>query len=531
VVLLGGVVRTLDPTRPAARAVALRGAQIAAVGEDQDIQAWIGPATQVVRLAGRAVVPGLVDAHLHFAGLGLRRFSLDLVGTRSLAEIQNKVRAAAKEAPPGGWLVGRGWDQNDWDTPAHAFPTARDLDAVAPDRPVVLTRIDGHALWANGKAMELAGVGPATPAPKGGDILHLEGRPSGIFIDHAMELIRRAVPPRTEAELLQAFRLAEQECLATGLTQVQDMGIDQPELALLRRLDAEGGLKIRVYAMLEGGSTHIEEMMRAGPLLPAGDRARLTVRGVKYYLDGALGSRGAALFQPYRDDPQNSGLAFLEPAEFEARVSAARAHGFQVATHAIGDRANRIALDVYERVYGAAARAERPRVEHAQVLTPEDIPRFGRLGVIASMQPVHATSDMDWAEARVGPERIKGAYAWRSVLAAGGVLAAGSDAPVEEVSPFAGLYAAVTRADAAGKPPGGWRPEERLSPAEALAAFTAGAAFASFREQEAGVIAPGRVADLTVLDADPLTLAEPRALLGLHAELTIIAGEIVYTRR
>jgi predicted amidohydrolase YtcJ len=466
---------------------------------------WIGPATRVIDLRGRTVVPGLADAHLHLTSLGARRLGVDLAGAGSIADVRERVRRAVAGRPRSEWILGGGWDQNRWG--ASGFPTASDLDGVSPEHPVVLHRIDGHALWANSRAMQLAGVDAGTRAPAGGEVIRRDGKPTGVFIDNAMELIDAKVPSLTPAQVRSSLLSAQWECLAAGLTQVHDMGVSRAELEALRELDRRGELRLRVYALLDGGDPALPALLRAGRI--AG--SRLTVRGVKLFVDGALGSRGALLLAPYSDDPGNSGLFVTRPEVLEARIRAAGRAGFQVATHAIGDRANRIVLELYERVLGPGARAARPRVEHAQVLAPEDLGRFSRSGIIASMQPTHATSDGPWAGKRLGTARLDGAYAWRSLLASGAVIAAGSDAPVEEVSPVAGLQAAIARP--------GWPPAQRMAPLEALAAFTVGAAYASFREHEAGRVAPGYLADLTVLDRSPLTA-------GARVELTIIAGSV-----
>lgn len=531
-VLSGGTILTLDPALPEATALAAKDGRIVALGDQADVAGWIGPETQVMELDGRVVVPGLVDAHMHLAGLGIRRFGVDLVGTRSIEEVKARVAEAVRLAKPGEWIRGRGWDQNDWEAfrkRGLQFPTARDLDDVAPENPVVLRRIDGHAIWVNSKAIEVAGVTARTRAKPGGQIIKARGRPSGIFVDNAMPLIEDKVPSLTADQLRRALRLAQEECLAAGLTQVHDMGVDLETLRAMEEMDAAGDLRLRVYALHEGNVDDLTPAMERGPIIPEAESpSRLTVRGVKFYIDGALGSRGAALLQPYADDKKSSGLLLLDPAVFEARVRTVSERGFQVATHAIGDRANRLVLDTYARVFGARTGA-RPRVEHAQVVHPEDLPRFGELGVIASMQPTHATSDKDWAERRLGKARLEGAYAWRSLLASNATIAAGSDAPVEDISPILGLYAATTRKDLFGEPAEGWLPQERMSPEQALAAFTQSGAFASFREDQAGQIAVGRFADLTVLDQNPLTAGE-ELLASTQVMATVIAGRVEFTR-
>jgi predicted amidohydrolase YtcJ len=525
-VLFGGVVRTLDGEKTAS-AIAARKGRIVRVGSDAEVKALATDRSQVIDLAGRTVVPGLIDSHMHLFGLGRMSQEVDLVGTKSVKEIQERVAKAVKESS-GSWIQGRGWDQNDWEG-AKAFPSARDLDAVSLDRPIVLRRIDGHAIWVNGAALKAAGVTAKTPDPAGGKIVRERGEPTGIFIDNAMNLVEAKLPQPTIEELEKQALAGERACLEAGLVAVHDMGLGRAELEALRRLDDAGRLHLRVYAMVDGGAEDLAALFGDGPRIPKDETSRLTIRGVKFFMDGALGSRGAALLAPYADDPKNSGLVLMELGEYESRVRLAKERGFQVSTHAIGDRANRSTLDVYERVFGSELRAARPRVEHAQVVSLEDLPRFSKLGVIASMQPTHATSDMPWAEKRVGPERIKGAYAWKTLLSSGATIASGSDAPVESISPILGLYAAMTRQEPTEKPAPPWRGDERMTPLEALQSFTGAGAFASFREGEAGVLKEGFVADMTVLDRDPLAI-DPHALLDAKVELTIVGGSIAFSK-
>lgn len=528
-VMVSGIV--VSDEHPGASAIAVDEGWIVDIGGDDAVAAWIGDDTKVVDLRGATVLPGLVDAHVHLGGLGIARAGLDLVGTGSIDEIKEKVAAAVKEAEPGEWIRGRGWDQNDWEgfPRWRKFPSAQDLDDVSPKNPVVLTRIDGHAIWVNSLAMKTAGVS-RTSRVKGGQVVRRRGRPSGVFIDNAMSLIRDKVPPLTGRELEKAMLLAQKECLTAGLTQVHDMGVDALGVETLKKLDAEGKLKLRVYAMHDGMVEDLEPVLAEGPITPEPDGgAHLTLRGVKLFLDGALGSRGAALLEPYTDDRRNRGQLLIEEEELEKRVRMAKEKGFQVATHAIGDRANRIVLDTYERVFGGDAWALRPRVEHAQVLHPDDIPRFGRLGILASVQPTQATSDMPWAEERVGSERIKGAYAWQALLTTNATIAAGSDAPVEDISPVLGLYAAITRKDLFGSPKDGWYPDQRMTPEEAVRAFTWGGAWASFTEDHRGKIEKGYLGDLTVLSENPLTATEDK-LASMQVMLTIIGGEVVYAK-
>ncbi len=526
VLLVGGRVYPLWPTPDAVvSAVAIRQGRIAALGSDEELRVWRGPRTRVVDLRGATVLPGLTDAHVHLAGLGRLRRQLVLTGTRSKEEVLQRLRNYARRHPNLSWIVGRGWDQNDWPDPR--MPDRADLDRVVPDRPVYLTRIDGHAAWVNTKALEQAGIGPATPDPPGGRILRrLDGSPTGVLLDRATELVQRVMPEPTVEDLMADLEAGARACAEVGLTEVHDAGISPSTWAAYVRLVERGRLPIRVYAMAMYRSGLDEQLLTEGPLIGLGD-GRLTLRAIKVISDGALGSRGAALLEPYADEPDSTGLLLVEPDELVRLARRALDAGVQLAVHAIGDRANRMVLDAFEIAF-----RERPcgdcrfRIEHAQVVHPQDIPRLARLGLVPSMQPTHATSDMPWAPDRLGPDRLKGAYAWRSILQTGVKIAGGSDAPVEEISPLLGLYAAVTRQDPQGRPAGGWRPEERVTPLEALRMFTEWAAHAAFEELQRGTLRPGTWADLTVLDGDPLRV-EPRQILRLRVRWTMVGGHIV----
>jgi predicted amidohydrolase YtcJ len=524
-VFTGGTVITLDDARPRASAVAVRGGRIVAVGSDAEVLGLASPQTRRVDLAGATLVPGLADAHLHVEGIGTARESLDLVGAASLQEALDRVARRHRELPAGEWLLGRGWDQNDW--PEKRFPAAADLDRVAGDRPVYLVRVDGHAGWANGRALALAGLTAQTVDPSGGRILRDEaGKPTGVLIDAAQRLVASSIPaPSREARkrrLAGGLRAAAE----AGLTSVHDAGVDLDAVALYKELLAEGALPVRVYAMLRGPRPFLEHP-GLKPEIGLGD-GMLTVRSIKVVADGALGSRGALLLEPYSDEPGSRGLLTVDPAEFDRLLGQALARGFQVNTHAIGDGANRFVLDAYARAFGAAGGGRhRFRVEHAQVVAPADVPRFQALGVVPSVQPTHCTSDMYWATDRVGPERARGAYLWRTFLDQGVPLPAGSDAPVEAVAVVPGLYAAVTRQDAKGWPEGGWHPSERVSALEALRMFSRDAAFASFQEDELGAVTVGRRADFTVLSLDPTAVA-PRDVARAAVRLTVVGGRIVF---
>ena len=497
-------IHTGDPSRPVVQALAwdAQGRIVAAGGFDELRAAY--PGAQAVDVGEGTVVPGIVDAHAHLMNLGHSLLRADLVGARDLPEVLARLRDFERTLPPGAWLLGRGWDQNDW--PGKRFPTAADLDAAFPDRPVWLERVDGHAGWANGAAMRAVGRDLSGDwQPEGGRILRENGRPTGVFVDAAALLVDAVVPPPGDALREQALERALQAAVSHGLTGVHDMGVSLADLTLMRRFADAGRLPLRIRAYANGDAEAMAALCAMGPYTHGG--GRLAMHGVKFYVDGALGSRGAALLDDYSDEPGHRGLLVTEPAAYRRAVARARDCGLQPASHAIGDRGNRIVLDTYAAVLGEAARGDhRWRIEHAQVVAPDDLPRFAALKVIASMQPTHATSDMPWAEARIGPARLQGAYAWQRLRALGVPLALGSDFPVESVDPRLGLYSAVTRQDREGRPPGGWLPGQRLTPEQALHGFTAGAAYASFEEGELGRLAPGYRADFVVLGADPLAV-------------------------
>ena len=479
------------------------------------------PDARVIETGG-TILPGLVDAHAHLYGLGVALDTVDLSGTTSIDAIVGKVRERAASMTAGEWVLGRGWDQNDWTV--KEFPTAASIDAVVSDRPVWLERVDGHAGLANTAAMRAAGVTAATPDPPGGRILRdAAGEPTGVFIDAAMTLVDRVVPPVSFEQRKRRILASAQTIAANGLTGIHDAGADADTIRAVRELIDEKRFPIRVYMMLGDNESLLREWFSRGPLVAHGDR--LTVRSVKVYADGALGSRGAALLEPYSDDPGNRGLMIASPEHIADVARRGRNAGFQVNTHAIGDAGVRNVVDAYETA--GVTPADRFRIEHLQVVAPEDFPRLASRGIIASMQPTHATSDMYWAEDRVGPQRVKGAYAWRTVLSTGGRLALGSDFPVEEVNPWLGISAAVTRQDRKGWPEGGWYPEQRLTLAEAVRGFTRDAAYAAFEEDSRGTIEPGKLADLTIVEGNPYVM-DPSALDDVRVKYTVVGGEIVY---
>lgn len=526
-VLRGGPIYADADSAPY-EAVAVRDGRILALGTYARSDAWIGANTEVIELEGDAVYPGFIDAHAHLMGIGRAAMELDLMGTESYEEVVAKARDFAANLPEGAWLIGRGWDQNDW--AVQDFPHHAALSEALPERPAMLVRIDGHALLANAAAMNLAGVDADTVDPAGGRILRdAEGAPSGVFIDHAEELIARAVPAPTRSERVAAARRAVTELHRAGIVGAHDAGASRADIETFEYLVRQQEFLLRAYVMISGGDA--EELawwMEQGPLLDSWDAGCLTVRSVKLYGDGALGSRGAALIEDYADEHGNHGLVLTTREQLLEVALAAHEAGFQVCTHAIGDRANRMALDVYEEALGSEAwRDHRWRIEHAQILHPDDIPRFAELGVLPSMQPQHQASDMPWAEERVGPERVTGAYAWRVLIDSGSVIPGGSDAPVERLDPIAAFIAAVWRTDREGEPPGGWYPGQAMTRAEALKSMTEWAAYGAFAEDEQGRLAPERRADLTVLDRDLMT-ASREELAGAQVQMTIFGGKVVY---
>jgi hypothetical protein len=528
-VVRGGKIVTLDPQRPTAEALAVVGDRISAVGSLRDVAPWVGAETRVIELEGAIAVPGFIESHGHFLDFGMSQMTLDLVGTTSPEEIGAQVVEASKRMPEGEWLIGRGWDQNDW--PVKQFPDHGILDRAAPDRPVFLHRVDMHAGWANGRAMALAGIERATADPAGGEIVRdSKGNPTGIFIDRAVDLITSAIPSPSAESQREAIRLAEEACFRNGVTSFHDAGVDEPIIELYRALVAQGALRLRLYVMLNGRNPELLQRYFAhrpelGP--------HLSVRSVKLMADGALGSRGAALLEDYSDRPGWKGLMILEGKEIYSIADRALRAGYQLNVHAIGDRANRETLDAFERALGEHSEVRDPRfrVEHAQILDAADIPRFAQLGVIASMQGVHATSDRPWVADRIGEERTaEGAYVWQKLLRTGARIANGTDAPVERLSPIECFYASVTRKDRQGQPEGGWDPGERMSREEALRSYTVDAAYAAFEESEKGSLGAGKLADLVVLSRDIMTI-EADEILGTEVLYTMVGGTVVYEKQ
>lgn len=522
-------IHTMDVAQPQVQAMAFdeRGKLLALGDTDALLKQY--PNARRIDAGKATIVPGLIDAHGHVGGLGASMMAADLIGTRDKADVIARLREYAARIAPDAWIIGRGWDQNDW--PEKRFPSAADLDAVFPDRPVWLERVDGHAGWANTAALravkrDLSGDWQ----PEGGRIdRDAKHQPTGLLIDNAMMLVEDARPPLDDATAERALSIAMQSAVEHGLTGVHDAGITLAEFRRYQRLADRGAMPLRVTAMAGGDGDALEWLCKDG--LQEHSSGRLQMRTVKLYADGALGSRGAAMLQDYSDDHGNRGLELMSPEAMNAAVAKAKRCGVQAATHAIGDRGNRNVLDAYARALGNdAAGDHRWRIEHAQVLAPEDLPRLAQLHVIASMQPTHATSDMPWAEDRVGHKRVVGAYAWRQLRDSGARLALGSDFPVESVDPRLGLYSAVSRADAEGLPVGGWYPDEKLTAFEALRGFTLDAAYAGFAEHDVGSLEVGKRADFVVLEEDPL--AVPAAgLRTLTVDATYVDGKPVYERK
>jgi len=531
-ILTNGRIYTVDNARPMVSALAVRGGRVIFVGSDAEARVLATGSTRVIDLRGATVLPGIVDAHAHLVGLGQMLGRVNLAGSTSYKEVIDRVAAWTKNVKPGAWILGRGWDQNRWVD--KRFPTHEELSRAFPNNPVVLTRIDGHALLANAKAMELAHIAPATAEPSGGRIVKLaSGAPSGVFIDNAQSLISGAIPAPTRAETRKAILAAIAECNRWGLTGIDDPGEDAETIGIYEELAKAGNYNLRNYVMISDPGDPNSSAALNNPYLRRGPQSalydgHLWIRAIKLYADGALGSRGAALLAPYSDDPTNSGLLVSQPAHIRAWAEAALRRGFQVNVHAIGDRGNRMVLDAFDSALKVVPKADhRFRIEHAQVLSAEDIPRFAKLGVIPSMQATHQTSDMPWAETRLGPERIRGAYAWRSLLNTGVIIPNGTDFPVEEVNPLLTFHAAVTRQDPTNSPAGGWYPEQKMTREEALQSMTIWPAYAGFQESMLGSLTPGKYADFVVLDRDIMRVPETE-ILRTRVVSTWIGGKRVY---
>ena len=537
-ILLHGKVWTGESAAGAAKtaeAVAIANGRILAVGSDEEMRAYQGPNTTVIDLKGRLVVPGLTDSHAHFIPGGFQLLSVDLKDARSEEEFVRRIAAKARTLPSGRWMRGGDWDEESWSS--EKLPTRWLIDPATPHTPVFISRYDGHAALANSLALELAGVTKDTRDPAGGVIVRdpKSGEPTGVLKDEAQNLVAKAIPRPSESEMEEALRAALKEAARVGLTSIHDITVGPEawngnftgEIELLRRAELEGWLTCRIYAITP--IANWKNLEAAGISHDMGSEY-LEMGAVKAFADGSLGSRTAWMFKPYDDDPGNSGLPMpimAPPAKLEEIARQADKAGIQICTHAIGDRAVASLLDIYERIGGEHPAAHRFRVEHAQHMRPEDFARFGKLGIVASMQPYHAIDDGRWAEKRIGHERARSSYAWKSMLDAGAVLAFGSDWPVAPLDPLSGIYAAVTRATLDGKNPGGWFPEQRLTVAEALRAYTFGAAYAAFQENDKGTITPGKLADVVVLSEDLFRIS-PERIKDVRVDITILGGRVVY---
>ncbi|MDT8368044.1 MAG: amidohydrolase [Longimicrobiales bacterium] len=527
-VLLHGLVRTANAAQPVAQAVAVTDGRISFVGSAAEAARLVGEGTSVVDLDGRVVMPGLIDSHGHVGDLGDFLRNVDLFGTESEAEVVERMVERGRAAVGEGWLLGRGWDQNEWGNTA--FPTKGALSAAIPSRPVSLERVDGHALWVNQAALDAAGIDRGTPDPAGGRIVRdASGEATGILVDNAMSLVLDVMPPLTPEEMREGVRLAQSELNRLGITAAVDAGATQEEIAVMEEMARRGELTFRNFVMVLGADRpSLETWLARGPTGWIDARQTMRVDAVKISADGALGSRGAALLEDYADEPGNAGLLLLDPDTLRTIADRVAEAGFQLNVHAIGDRANRIVLDVFEETLARHGLVDhRWRVEHAQIVARQDLPRFAELGVIPAMQAIHQSSDMAWVPNRIGYSRSLGAYSWRTLMDSGVIVPGGSDFPVESADPRRSLYAAVTRQNDDGWPAGGWFPAERMTREESLLSMTLWGAYASFAEDEVGSIEVGKWADLVIVGDDYLTMPI-NEILDLPILATIVGGEVVY---
>jgi predicted amidohydrolase YtcJ len=527
-VMRGGIVHTAVDGQADARAVAVRGGKIVVVGSDAEVASWIGPQTRLIELQGATVIPGFQEGHGHLMSMGEVRLGVDLMDATSYQQIVQRVAAAAKSRKPGQWIAGHGWHESKWTrkppVSVRNFPTHAALSAAVPANPVVLDRADGHAVLVNAAAMKLSGITKDTVSPDGGEIIRdAKGEATGVFVDNAMGLIK--VPEPDMEQQNKALDLAFEELSRKGITRFHDAGATRATVALLEERAKAGTLPVRFHIMLSGF-----DAMRAFGEPRIDPDGWLAIRAVKLYADGAMGSRGAVLLEPYDDDPKNSGFFTTPPEAMLEATRYAATHGFQPCTHAIGDKANRTMLDIYEKVLGESPRlAElRPRIEHAQILDEQDIPRFGKLGVIASMEGIHCTSDRPWAESRIGKARVtEGLYVWQKLLKSGARIVNGTDVPVEDVDPIRSYYASVTRMSDKGLPPGGFDPDQKMTRREALLSYTREAAYGAFEEKNEGTIEVDKRADFTVLSKDILAVPD-KDILHAAVLYTIVGGVVRY---
>ncbi len=523
-IITNATVYTVDSLNTNAQAFAVKEGHFVAVGTTDAVTKAYS-SDSIIDLKGQPVYPGFYDPHAHFLGLGQMLDQADLVGATSYAEVVTRLKAYQKQHPDALWIIGRGWDQNDWpatDSPVRGFPTNKQLDEAFPNIPVACTRIDGHAILANTKALRLAQITGGT-AMTGGDVILANGKPTGVLVDNAMQVIKRVIPQPDEAVKTRMLQAAEAVCLKLGLTTVSDAGLNRDDIDLVDKLHKNGKLRIRDYAMISLGEPNLEYYLKRGPY----QTDRLTVRSFKLYADGALGSRGACLRKPYTDQPTTSGFLLLAPKELDRAIGLISKSGFQANTHCIGDSANHLILGLYGK-YLTRKNDRRWRIEHAQVVSPEDVPLFGQYSIIPSVQPTHATSDMYWAEKRLGPIRVKGAYAFNDLLKQNKLISFGSDFPVEYVNPLFGFHAAVARQDAKNFPKGGFQPENAVSRQDALTAMTRWAAYSCFEDHMRGSIATGKQADFVVLDRDIMTVPNDQ-LRATEVRQTWIGGQRLYS--
>jgi predicted amidohydrolase YtcJ len=540
-VIRNGKIITMDANKPLAQALAARGDVVVAVGTDEEIQPYVGPTTTVIDLNRKLAIPGFIDAHGHFMGIGQAKMNLDLTKVKNWDEIVAMVTEAVKKAKPGQWILGRGWHQDKWDRRPNpnveGFPTHESLSKVSPDNPVMLTHASGHAGFVNAKAMELSGITKSTPNPSGGEILKdKEGNPTGLLRETAQGLVSRAIakarttmtPEELEAQARKQATLAAEDCLKKGVTTFEDAGSSFSTIDLFKKMVEEGKMGVRLWVMIRESTDQLREKLSSYKIINFGDR-HLSVRAIKRVMDGALGSRGAWLLEPYNDLPGSTGLNTTSVQDITETAEIAMEHGFQLCVHAIGDRANRETLDIYESIFRAnpAKRDLRWRIEHAQHLHPSDIPRFGQLGVIAAMQGIHCTSDAPYVIARLGAKRAEeGAYVWQKLMKSGAVIANGTDAPVEDVNPIASFYASVSRKLKDGSR---FYPGQRMSREEALKSYTLNAAYAAFEENIKGSLTPGKLADITVLSKDIMTIPEDD-IPSAEVLYTIVGGKVMYKK-
>lgn len=530
VLLTHGNVYTVAEKQPKAEAIAVKSGRIVFVGSNDDAKKF--HTAKIIDLHGRTVLPGFTDSHCHIFGIGEREMRLNLEGTNSLKDFLASVNERVDKTAPGKWIAGRGWIETFWKPPQ--FPTRQDVDKIAPNNPVFLTRADGHASVANSTALKIAGIDKNTPNPFGGQILKTNGEPNGMLLDNAQDLVARNIQKPTEGEREQALLRGIDREIKLGWCEIQNAGSHEQDIDLIRKAFGAGKIKIRFVNAVYGPGQDSQNFLRQGPTIDAFDH-HFTQRTIKVIFDGALGSRGAALLKPYSDAPETSGFLTEKPEDLQLMFEKALRRGIQVETHAIGDRANRVILDLYQHAFQAVppdkrqVRDSRWRVEHAQIVDSADIPRFAKLGVIPSMQPSHAISDLFFATARLGVNRLVGAYAWQSFINTGCIIAGGSDAPVERGEPMIEFYAAVARKSAKGESGENWHPEQAVSREDALKMFTLWPAYAAFEEKDKGSIEVGKLADFTVLSRDIMKVPE-KELLETRNEMTVIGGEIIYSR-